>query len=106
MEETTWRKSYQDKTSLQEGFNLMGDDYFINVKRKISLKSQLGKMLEKLKKLLKKIPNPIRVADRGLETFLKTLLLLMIGQVDCRTGKLNTVIPDAGEATFTWANGQ
>jgi hypothetical protein len=106
MEETTWRKSYQDTESHQEGFNLMGDDYFIKVQRKISLKSQFGKIVEQIKKLLTKIPNPIHMADKGLETFLKTLLLLMIGQVDCRTGKLKTVIPDAGEATFTWANGQ
>ena len=106
MEETTWRKSYQDNPPLQEGFNLPGDDYFINVKRQISIKNQFGKVLEQIKKLVKKIPNPLDMADKGLETFLKTLLLLMIGQVDCKTGKLKTVIPDAGEATFTWANGQ
>ena len=106
MEETTWRKSYQDNPPLQEGFNLPGDDYFINVKRQISIKTRFGKLIEQIKKLLKKIPNPLDMADKGLETFLKTLLLLMIGQVDCKTGKLKTVIPDAGEATFTWANGQ
>jgi hypothetical protein len=104
MEETTWRKS--DQISLQEGFNLPGDDYFINVKRQISIKTRFGKLIEQIKKLLKKIPNPISMADKGLEAFLKTLLLLMIGQVDCKTGKLKTAIPDAGEATFTWANGQ
>ena len=104
MEETTWRKS--DQISLQEGFNLPGDDYFINVKRQISIKTRFGKLIEQIKKLLKKIPNPITAADKGLEAFLKTLLLLMIGQVDCKTGKLKTAIPDAGEATFTWANGQ
>lgn len=106
MEETTWRKSYQDNPPLQEGFNLIGDTYFINSRRQLSVKSPFGRLLEEIKKLLKKIPNPITMADKGLETFLKTLLLLMIGQVDCQTGSLKTVIPDAGEATFTWANGR
>ena len=102
MEETTWRKS----NSIQEGFNLPGDDYFINVKRKIMVKTQLSKFVEQLKRLLKKIPNPITLLDEGLEAFLKTLLMLMIGQVDCKTGKLKTVMVDAGNAGFTWASGQ
>ena len=102
MEETTWRKS----NSIQEGFNLPGDDYFINVKRKIMVKTRLSKLVEQLKRLVKKIPNPITLLDEGLEAFLKTLLMLMIGQVDCKTGKLKTVIVDAADTGFTWASGQ
>ena len=105
MEETTWRKSNHESNSLQEGFNLPGDDYFINVKRTISLKTQFGKLIEKIKKLLKKIPNPITKFDKGLESLLKSLLMLMIGQVDCKTGKLKSnriAMPN----TFTWASGQ
>ena len=103
MEETTWRKSNEDKTSLQEGFNLPGDDYFINVKRQISIKTNIGSSIEQIKKLLNKIPNPITQIDDGIEAFLKSLLMLMIGQVDCKTGILSS---DVGEATFTWANGK
>lgn len=104
MEETTWRKSKSN--SIQEGFNLPGDDYFINVKRKIMVKTQLSKLIEQLKRLFKKIPNPITLLDEGLEAFLKTLLMLMIGQVDCKTGKLKTVTVDDADTGFTWASGQ
>lgn len=104
MEETTWRKSHQ--ISLQEGFNLPGDTYFINVKRQITIKTQFGNFIKKIKDLLKKIPNPISMADKYLEALLKTLLLLMIGQNDCKTGKLKIDIPDIEETTFTWANGK
>ena len=107
MEETTWRKSNHESNSLQEGFNLPGDDYFINVKRKISLKTKFGQLIEKIKKLLKKIPNPITKFDKGLESFLKSLLMLMIGQVDCKTGKLKSKLNQIDMPnTFTWASGQ
>jgi hypothetical protein len=102
MEETNWRKY----NSIKEGFNLPGDDYFIKVKRKIMVKTQLSKLIEQLKRLFKKIPNPITLLDEGIEAFLKSLLMLMIGQIDCKTGKLKTVMADAGNAGFTWASGK
>jgi len=101
MEETTWRKP-----NVKEGFDLFGDDYFINVKRTIRFPQWLSKIKDILKKWLKKIPNPIDMADKGLESFLKTLLMLMIGQIDCKTGKLSTALADIEEGGFTWASGK
>jgi hypothetical protein len=101
MEETTWRKP-----ELQEGFNLPGDDYFINVKRHFNIDNILGPLLNQIKKMLIMIPNPITQVDQAIESFLKGLLLLMLGQIDCSTGKLKTPLPDAGNAGFTWANGR
>jgi hypothetical protein len=101
MEETIWRKS-----DVKEGFDLFGDDYFINVKRKIGIKPKFGKFIDKLKKLLKKIPNPIKALDEAFVAFLKSILMLMIGQIDCKTGNLNTVLADTETGGFTWASGK
>ena len=78
MQETTWRKP-----DLKEGFNLPGDDYFINVKRHFTIENIFGRLLTEIKKLFKKIPNPITQLDQAIETFLKGLLLLMVGKIDC-----------------------
>ena len=103
MEETKWRTS---KTSVKEGFDIFGDDYFINVKRKLPVKG-VGDIMSAILNYLKKLGSPVKQLDKGLEDFIQRLMVMMMGTVNCNTGKLsNTDFLNKATNDFTWANGQ
>lgn len=93
----------ETKENIVEGFDMFGNDYFINVKRGFQIKGKFREYIEKLKKALKKIPNPIRVLDKGIEKIIQGLLLATMSRIDCKTG--TTSGPQAKEVVggFTWS---
>ena len=95
-----------NQEKITEGFDMFDSNYFQNVPRQIKLLG-LDKIIEEINKYLKTLGNPLKKIDEGFENFIKELLLLMVGQVDCKTGELsNTRFLDNTMKGFTWANGQ
>ena len=76
-----------NQEKITEGFDMFDSNYFQNVPRQIKLLG-LDKIIEEINKYLKTLGNPLKKIDEGFENFIKELLLLMVGQVDCKTGEL------------------
>lgn len=93
----------ETKENIVEGFDMFGNDYFINVKRGFQVKGKFREYIEKLKKALKKIPNPIRVLDKGIEKIIQGLLLATMSRIDCKTGKREAPIIKEKIGGFTWS---
>jgi hypothetical protein len=89
----------------KEGFDMFGNNYFVNVPRVFANK-QIRDIIDQLKKLLSGFSNPIDNIDKGIENFLTQLLKMMVGQIDCNpdgTNSLSDKSKTAGSG-FTWAN--
>jgi len=97
-----------NQPKVKEGFDMFGTNYFQNVERQIKIPG-LENIIKELTKYLKKLGNPMKKIDEGFEDFIRTLLLLLLGQVNCNTGKLtnrNMSFLDETAKGFTWASGQ
>jgi hypothetical protein len=105
--ETRWVNQNESNQTIREGFDMFGDDYFKNVKRKINIPG-LADIIKEIQKYLNQYGNPVTNIDQGIENFVKEILVLMVGQVNCNTGALSakSSFLNGVEKTFTWANGQ
>lgn len=101
---------YSYKPAYKEGFDIFSSDYFRDVSRKMPKNSFLEKIIKKITDFLKKLlSSPSAYLDKGLESFIKTLLLLLMDRVDCDIyleENKNKLENNQAANTFTWANGE
>jgi hypothetical protein len=93
----------ETKENIVEGFDIFGNDYFINVKRGFQVKGKFREYIDKLKEKIKKIPNPIRVLDKGIEKIIQGLLLATMSRIECKTGKVSAPRSKELVGGFTWS---
>ena len=107
MEQTRWRKG-------KEGFDIFTDDYYIEVQRNIKSTSMGGLQpyIDKIKEYLSTIPNPVDIFDETFATLIQAMILMMIGNPDCKgeKGTMFSARPKnkfgGAVSTFTWASGK
>jgi hypothetical protein len=94
------------KWNHKEGFSLFAQDYFQNVERNISIFSDVSDIIKEIVKYFNQYGNPITTVDKGLETFIQELLVLLMGQADCNKDQIrDTPFLNSTMNSFTWANG-